>query len=296
MKRFIFALVAVATIAVMASCKKSVDPIHGTKPVDSSFWSGNVTTADGDTIETTLSSYFPLEEFKSLGEKNDTASQRAMVDKYRKVLTTNIVAHYPQISNEKNIHFVLGSGYAKNVLSGDGKTYSGKFKNELIIILNDPSVKDTIFLACGNGMLSPIEELVASDLGTAAQWRFTIAKGEGLAHHLPALQEWSEVAGDLRIPIKNNDGKEVSKETYLNYLGKYESLLFEGDVIDLLAGKVYNKAGQEVKFNKRKAETKKANAKAQKEARAKAKAEAKKKAKAKVKKEAQAKAKRQRRR
>ena len=271
MKRFIFALVAVATIAVMASCKKSIDPIHGTKPVDTSYWQGNVTTADGDTIETTVDAYFPLEEFKALGEKNDTAGQRAMVNKYRKVLTTNIVAHYPSIKDEKNIRFILGSGFARNVKSGDGKVYSGKFKNELIIILNDPSVKDTIFLACGNGMLSPIEDLVSSDFGNAERWRFTIQKGEGLAHHLPALQEWGEVAGNLRIPIKNSDGKEVSRKTYLNYLGKYESLLFEGDVIDLLQGKVFNKLDQEVQFDRRKAETRKANAKARKEARAQAK-------------------------
>ena len=271
MKRFIFALVAVATIAVMASCKKSIDPIHGTKPVDTSYWQGNVTTADGDTIETTVDAYFPLEEFKALGEKNDTAGQRAMVNKYRKVLTTNIVAHYPSIKDEKNIRFILGSGFARNVKSGDGKIYSGKFKNELIIILNDPSVKDTIFLACGNGMLSPIEDLVSSDFGNAERWRFTIQKGEGLAHHLPALQEWAEVAGNLRIPIKNSDGKEVSRKTYLNYLGKYESLLFEGDVIDLLQGKVFNKLDQEVQFDRRKAETRKANAKARKEARAQAK-------------------------
>jgi hypothetical protein len=290
MKNLFFALVAIASMVAMASCKKSIDPIHGTKPVDTSYWQGNVTTANGDTIETTVDAYFPLEEFKALGEKNDTTGQRAMVNKYRKVLTTNIVAHYPNIKDEKNIRFILGSGFAKNVKSGDGKVYSGKFKNELIIILNDPSVKDTIFLACGNGMLSPIEDLVSSDLGNAERWRFTIQKGEGLANYLPQLERWGAVANQLSIPIKDKDGKVVSQETYLNYLGKYQSLLFEGDVIDLLAGKVYNKAGQEVQFERRQAETKKANAKA------KAESEAKAKAAAKAKTAAKAKAKRQRRR
>jgi hypothetical protein len=259
MRRIIFALVAVATIAVMASCKKSVDPIHGTKPVDTSYWQGNVTTADGDTIETTVDSHFPLEEFRKLGEANDTAGQRAMVDKYRKVLTTNIVAHYPSIKDEKNIRFILGSGFARNVKSGDGKVYSGKFKNELIIILNDPSVKDTIFLACGNGMLSPIEDLVSSDLGNAEQWRFTIQEGEGLAHHLPALQAWAEIANNLSIPIKDKDGKVVSQETYLNYLGSYTTGLRTGDVIDVIAGKVYDENGNEVNFNRRQQQTKRAN-------------------------------------
>lgn len=266
MKKLIFALVAIATIVVMASCKKKVDPIHGTVPVDTTFWSGS-----------TEDTYFPLEEFHKLGEANDTIGQRAMVDKYRKVLTTNVVAHYPQISNEKNIRFVLGSGYAKDVKSGDGKTYSGDFKNELIIIIDDPVVKETLFLACGNGMLSPLELHNQSDFGTAEQWRFTIQKGEGLANYLPQLERWGSVATQLSIPIKNKDGKIVSQETYLNYLGKYQSLLFEGDVIDLLAGKVYNKAGQEVQFDRRQAETKKANAEAA------AKAKAKRSARAKVK-------------
>jgi hypothetical protein len=244
-----FALLAIVTV-VLASCDTNkINPIHDTVPVDTTFWSGT----GGEAF------YFPLDKFHQLGERNDTAGQRAMVYKYRKVLTANVVAHYPQISNEKNIKFVLGSGFAKDVKSGDGKTYSGEFKNELIIILDDPAVKDTIFLACGNGMLTPLEMWTSTDFGTAEQWRFTIQKGEGLATYLPQLERWGSVASQLSIPIKDKDGKVVSQETYLNYLGKYQSLLFEGDVIDLLAGKVYNKAGQEVQFDRRQAETKKAN-------------------------------------
>lgn len=259
MKNLFYTFMVIMTVAAITSCKKSVDPIHGTKPVDTSYWQGNVTTADGDTIETTVDAYFPLEEFKALGEKNDTAGQRTMVNKYRKVLTTNIVAHYPSIKDERNIRFILGSGFAKNVKSGDGKVYSGKFKNELIIILSDPSVKDTIFLACGNGMLSPIEDLVSSDFGNAERWRFIIQNGEGLAHHLPALQEWGEVAENLRIPIKDKDGKIVSKDTYLSYLGRYTTALRTGDIIDLLAGKVYDEKGKEVDFQRRQNATKRAN-------------------------------------
>ena len=258
MRQFkIFAILAIVMMA-LASCGNKVDPIHGTVPVDTTFWSG-----------TTEDTYFPLDQFHKLGEANDTVGQRAMVDKYRKVLTANVVAHYPNIKDEKNIRFVLGSGYAKDVKSGDGKTYSGEFKNELIIIIDDPEVKETLFLACGNGMLRPLELYTQSDFGTAEQWRFTIQKGEGLANYLPQLERWGSVANQLSIPIKDKDGKVVSQETYLNYLGKYQSLLFEGDVIDLLAGKVYNKAGQEVDFDRRQAETKKANRAA---ARAKAKA------------------------
>jgi len=231
--------------------------------VDTTFWSG-----------TSASTYFPLDKFHELGGKNDTLGQRAMVEKYRKALTANVVRHYPKITDEKNIKFILGSGYAKDVKSGDSKTYSGKFKNELIIVIEDSAVKDTLFLACGNGMLRPLELYTQSDFGTAERWRFTIQKGEGLATYLPELKEWGKVATELKIPIKDKDGKVVSQEIFSNYLGKYESLLFEGDVIDLLAGKVYYK-GKEVDFDRRQTATYKANAKA--------KAEAKKKAKAKVK-------------
>jgi len=245
----ISALLAMVAILIMG-CNRTVDPVHGTVPVDISFWEG-----------TSENTYFPLDVFRQLGEANDTAAQRAMVNEYREILTTNVVNHYPQITDEKNIHFVLGSGFAKDVKSGDGKTYSGNFKNELIIIIDDPAVKDTVFLACGNGMLSPLEFSEYSDFGTAKKWRFTIQPGEGLAHHLPELQAWAEVANSLSIPIKDKDGNIVSQEKYLNFLGRYESLLFPYDVIDLIAGKVYNKAGQEVQFDRRMEETAKANAK-----------------------------------
>lgn len=264
MKKIFFVFV-VAVIVALTSCNR-INPVHDTMPVDTTFWSGD----GGEAF------YFPLEEFHKLGEANDTTGQRAMVDKYRKVLTANVVAHYPDIKDARNIKFVLGSGYAKDVKSGDGKTYSGKFRNELIIVIDDPAVKETLFLACGNGMLSPLELYSQSDFGTAEQWRFTIQKGEGLANYIPQLREWGKVATDLKIPIKDKDGKVVSEEIFTNYLGKYQSLLFEGDVIDLLAGKVYNKAGQEVQFDRRQSETRKANRAAKAEAKAKAKTKVKK--------------------
>ena len=280
MRKLMTWITAVILMAAFAACN-NVDPIYNDDPVDISFWSGQSDTSSFDLghfnqLGSTGNNdaqiamvgdfsdeptYFPLDEFKALGEKGDTTAQRAMVDKYRKALTANVVRHYPQIRDEKNIRFLIGSGYAKNVLTRSGKTHSGKFRNELIIVINDPSVKDTIFLACGNGMLSPIEDLEYSDAGSAEQWRFTILPGEGLAHHLPELQAWAEVANNLSIPIRNSNGKVVSQETYLNYLGRYESVLFPYDVIDVLNGKVYNQAGQEVNFESRLAETDKANAK-----------------------------------
>lgn len=257
----IFAIMALVMAMALSSCSNNVDPVHGTAPVDTTFYAG-----------TSAETRFPLDEFRKLGEANDTAAQRSLVNEYRKQLTANVIAHYPVIKDEKNIRFVLGSGFAKDVKSGDGKTYSGEFRNELIIIINDPEVTDTVFLACGNGMLSPLSFTSQSDFGNAEQWRFVIGKGESLATYLPQLERWSSVAKNLEIPIKNKDGKVVGSEIFSNYLGKYESLLFTGDVIDLLDGKVYNVKGQEVDFERRQLETRKANQAAAKAKKAKAKA------------------------
>jgi len=240
-KSIIIATFVAIILVAFASCKRT-DPIH-----------------NGDPVDTTYATGFPLNQFHELGSAGDTAAQRYLVDQYRKQLTANVVSHYPGIQDEKNIRFVLGSGYAKDVLTGSGKTNSGRFKNELIIIIDDPAIKDTVFLACGNGMLRPLKFKDQSDFGVAEQWRFTILPGEGLAHHLPELKAWAKVAGDLNIPIRNEKGEIVSQETYLNYLGKYKSVLFPYDVIDILNGKVYNRFGQEVQFERRLQETQKAN-------------------------------------
>ena len=273
MKHVFIAVAAVMFVVCSFICcgNDDVDPVNGTTPVDTTFWSGVPTTSSSQVSDTR----FPLDQFKTLGEKNDTTGQRKMINKYRKQLTINVINHYPKIKDQKNIRFILGSGFAKNVKSGDGKTYSGKFRNELIIIINDPHIKDTLFLACGNGMLRPLEFSSQYDFGTAEQWRFEIQKGEGLATYLPQLKEWSEVANQLSIPIKNSEGKVVGKEIFTNYLGKYESLLFTGDIIDLIEGTVY-KDGQQVDFDRRRAETKKANDKIAKAKAARAKVKSKK--------------------
>lgn len=246
MKKNLLLIALVAVAAIFAGCKNNtqseseINPVWETTPVSNVFY----TDANGN-------ENFPLDRFHELGQAGDTVAQRQLVDQYRKVLTSNVIRQYPTIKNEENINFILGSGFAKDVKSGDGKFYSGKFQNELIIIIDDPAVKDTVFLACGNGMLSPIRWDDRHDFGHAERWRFTILPGEGLAHHLPELQAWAEVANNLSIPIKDKNGKVVSQTTYLNYLGRYESYLFPYDVVDVLNGKVYDENGYEVNFEKR---------------------------------------------
>ena len=241
MKNLLFIFMALTAI-LFSSCNGK-DPIWQTKPQDSSYATG-----------------FPLDQFHKMGIANDTTEQKALVDQYRKILTKNVITHYPCIKDEKNIHFVFGSGSVKGIMSGDGKTYNGNFNNELIIILNDDCVKDTLVLASGNGMLNPIHWKTQSNWGTAETCRFTIAPGEGLAHHLPQLEAWAAAAGELSVPIRDKKGNIVVHEKYLHYLGKYESVLFPGDVIDMCAGKIFNKLGQEVEFETRLKESEKVNA------------------------------------
>lgn len=275
MKRFIFALVAVATIAVMASCKRNViDPVNDVTPVDTSFWAGNVVTSQGDTVAATVNSQFDLHAFQALGQKGDIDGMRKMVDEHRVELTANVVAHFPELTQPDSIHFELWTGHVKEVQSGDGNTYSGEIRNELVFRITDPKVKTIVFLACGNGMLSNVSELEQGltriDFGTATPWLFVIKKGEGLANHLDSLQDWVRVAKDFPVPIKDKDGKIVPPELCLKNYGIWTTLLFTGDTIDMVRAEVRNKYGR-VDFERRQLETRKANAKAQREARAKAK-------------------------
>ncbi len=252
MKKIFFILsIAVISTFFFACKNKEKSPIWDVKPIDTTFTIG-----------------FPLQEFHNLGEKNDTVGQKALVQKYRKLLTKNIMSHYQCVTNEKNIRFVFGSGKVEKVLSGDGKTYGGKFKNELIIIVNDPCKKDTVFLACGNGMLSPIHFSNYSDWGSVEKCRYVVEKGQSLAYFLPKLNDWGVKAEELGLPIANRRGKLVDQKIYMNYLGKWwSSHLFPGDIIDLCAKKIIDSNGREIDFDKRLAETKKANQKSKKKLR-----------------------------
>lgn len=234
-------ILAVCVLVLSMSCTQ-VDPIYGVDPMDTTYVTG-----------------FPLDTFHSMGIRNDTIGQRKMINDFRKQLTKNVINHFPCITDPSHIQFVLGSGLAKKVQSGDGKLYDGTFKNELIIILNDSCIKDTFFLACGNGMLGTLSLKQSSNFGTAENCRIVILPGEGLAHHLPELQAWGTVANNFSIPIRDSRGKVVQEQKYLNYLGKYESVLFPGDVIDMCQETVFDDNGVPVDFNARLAETERVN-------------------------------------
>jgi hypothetical protein len=244
MKNLKSLIVILISFVALMSCK-SKSPIWDREPVDKSFSTG-----------------FPLDQFHRLGEDDDTVAQKTLVNQHRKQLTKNVMSHYPCVTDEKNVKFVFGSGSVKGLLSGDGKHYDGKFKNELIIIVNDPCKEDTVFLACGNGMLSSIHWSRQSNWGTAEKCRFVVEKGQSLAYFLPRLENWGVKAEELGLPIADSKGKIVDSKIYMAYLGKWWSdHLFPGDVIDLCEKKITNSAGQKVNFERRLTETKKANLK-----------------------------------
>lgn len=165
-----------------------------------------------------------------------------------------------------SIVFSYGSGTATGVQDSAGKRHDVVYENQLIARiwtkpltrLGNPII---VFVRCLNGLIDIHGD---RQIGTE-MIGFYIKKGEGLAHHLPELVAWATTAKDFNVPIRDKKGKITSYTTYLNYLGKYESVLFEGDFVNLYEGKVYHD-GREVDFDQRLAETKKANALAKKKA------------------------------
>lgn len=159
-----------------------------------------------------------------------------------------------------SVYFTFGSGKADGVADSTGATHDGVYEKELIAnIITTPAIKGKnptkIFVTCLNGAhyIEGDNVLGGVDLG------FRIAKGEGLAKHQPEMKVWANTSNDFGIPIRDEKGNIISYEKYTTYLGRYWSVLFEGDFVNLYEKKVYNKAGQEVDFGRRLAETKEAN-------------------------------------
>jgi len=248
MKRSIFLAVMAIVFVAFASCNRhneEIDPIYGTKPVTNAFY----TDADGERN-------FPIDEYHRLGQKGDTTTQRALVNAYRKQLTLNVVRQYPKISDERNIHFVLGSGFAREVMSGDGKAYSGPFQNELIIILNDKNIKDTVFLACGNGMLKPLYFDSQTNFGEGDAW-IEVKENDSYAKFFP--DSWGERAKKADVGIRDEKGKMVTSETYNERQGIYFSMLRPGDKINIITGVVVDENWKRVDFRSRQYDTQRAN-------------------------------------
>lgn len=238
----ILAILAIAAITFSAtSCNRrpqevqKLNPIRDVPPVDTTWWAGSsITTESGVVIE---SGCFPLEQFHELGDRGDTAAQHQLFNEHLRDLTINVKSHYPEIATHDNVHFFLATGHASNVESGNGNHYSGDIRNELLIVIKDPRINKTLFLACGNGMLSDAnmnDFQYCVDWGPALPWLITIKEGESLALYWKDLDVWANLAEQLGIPIVNSKGELVPYSVYRNYLDKYISLVWPGDVINLL--------------------------------------------------------------
>ena len=235
----ILAIVAVTFLTTSCDRKaKIVDPVRDVEPVDTTWWSGSfITTESGVVIE---SSEFPLQRFHELGDRGDTAAQHELFKKYLMDLTINVLSHYPDIATHENIHFYLVAGYASDVESGDGNSYSGQIRNELLISINDPTIRKTLFLACGNKVLfetSMNQFSYCVDWGTAMPWIVTIEEGENIAGHWSYFDVWSYVADKIGTPIVDSKGP-------ISYLDHYISLLLPGDVINLIKLTAKDKDGR----------------------------------------------------
>jgi len=232
----ILAFAAIALITLATSCNsqnKTLNPVRDVKPVDTTWWSG--TSIIGEDSIIVESGCFPLHHFHALGDRGDTAAQYRLFKEHLRDLTINVKSHYPSIQSHENIRFYLASGFATDVESGDGNSYSGDIKNELLIVISDPTVHKTLFLACGNGMMSETSMgLNCVYWGTAIPWEITIKEGQSLAYYFPNLDVWADLAEKLGIPIVNEKGRLVPYHVYRYEPGNYISLLWPDDKINLL--------------------------------------------------------------
>lgn len=239
MKKIIscFTIVAISILALM-SCTKKVDPIHGTQPLNEAY-----------------SNRISMERFNSLRQKGDMNGMFEFIDKYRKQLTANIVTQHPEIIDGQNIDFILVTGYAEAIEAGDGKTYSGQFSDELLIIVKDSIGSDTTFLFGGKKTKGELKFKKKVDFGHGEPFRFAIKEKENIDSLITKTKDWTYIV-NTKIPIKDKDGNIVEEQTFPKYLMGFKPLLQEGDVIDIIRGKIFDKDGQEVTPEQRTAKKK----------------------------------------
>ena len=244
MKKLIFILIIFVT--ALTSCTKKVDPIHGTQPLNEAY-----------------SNRISMERFNSLRQKGDMNGMFEFISKYRKQLTANIVMQHPEITDGQNIDLILGSGYAEAIEAGDGKTYSGQFSDELLIIVKDSTSSDTTFLFGGKKPKGELKFKKKVDFGHGEPFRFAVKEKENVDSLVVSLKDWNYVL-NTRIPVKDDKGNITEHQTFPKYLMDFKPFFKEGDIIDVINGKIFDKDGQEVSLENRKFETTKKPAKKRK--------------------------------
>lgn len=198
---------------------------------------------------------FDLDAFKAA----DSLTKIRMINDNKLLLFNNINRFNGGDLSLDEVEFTFGSGVARKVEHASGIVNKGRFENELIVLIHNKSHKGAWILACSNGMLGKWNFDNGSGVSYGTANIITIYPGQSLATYWPELEEWVEQAKDLPIAIRGAKGDLVSYDTYKNTLRSYKSLFYPYDQINLVTGKVTNKAGQEVDFVRRQSETKKAN-------------------------------------
>ena len=237
MKKLIFIFLTIV-VAVLTSCTKKVDPIHGTQPLNEAY-----------------SHRVPAERVNTLRQKGDVNELFSFIDRHRKQLTANIVSQHPNVKDNQQISLILGSGYSDGIQAGDGKTYAGQFNDELIIVINDSLKSDTVFFFGGQKPVSELKFKKKINFGNGAPFTFKIKKDENIDSLIISLKDWGYVINP-QIPITDKDGNVTESLTFSKYLIKFRPWFKEDDVIDVLHGKIFNSNGEEVTIPQRQSEQK----------------------------------------
>lgn len=244
MKKFFSIALLATVIAVISGCSKKVDPIHGTQPLNEAF-----------------SQRIPTDKITYLRQKGDVLGLFSHIDRYRKFLTANIVSQYPNIQEGQNIELILGTGFADAIEAGDGQIYKGEFSNELIIIVKDSCKTDTVFFWGGQKPRSKLNFSTKADFGYGEKFTFTIddTNEQKVDSLIKSLKDW-DVVVNAKIPQKDKDGKILEEQSFQKYLTEFKPYFRQGDVIDAIRGKIFDKNNQEVTVEQRKAEMRKSTA------------------------------------
>lgn len=219
MKKCIFLSIFAMCVLCLVSCRKnSIDPIHGTVQLDSTFMEGA-----------------PDLLLENARLDQDTFMQRVLFDSNRRFFTRNIVRKYPEVSDSA-IHFLHGSGVV-TVEAGDGKSYSGSFKDEIVVAIDSVG---SFFLWGGNKVVGDIEWQSCENWGSVLEHQFMLQPGETMENHLSKLQSWASVS-EFPFSIRDSVGDIVTTSTYKDVLGKY---IFEDyDVFDVALGTIRDREG-----------------------------------------------------
>jgi hypothetical protein len=211
----------ISLVAVLMSCK---DVVKDHQPVSSDSWRTDLV--------------------KKIQSAENDAERNTLMEKNGQVLTTQLISFLRTNGYNCNIDTIMyryGSGKAKDVASGDKKTYSGHFDPQPYAIVKGGSCfKDSlyVFILCFNGTFQLKSN--SSSIGNG-NLIFTIKKGEGINRYVDYKTSiW--LADQFDLPLykgkKMIRTKKITPETALSLARLIDSVqvtvkVFPGDRFDL---------------------------------------------------------------